>query len=78
MTIEDLNSFTEFTELRHYDGNDMTVQVPEFDPHYTLCSAMTIDEAVEFLRDGAIPKYVEEHTADDGSVGYEVVFWRPV
>ena len=77
MTIDELNSFAEFADLRHYDGNDMTVQVPKLDPHYTMCSAMTTDEAVEFLRDGAIPKYVERHTGDDGDVGYEVVFWRP-
>lgn len=74
MTLEELNSIDEFAELTHYDGNDMTVSVPEPAPGYSRCTAMTTSEANEFLSKGAIPQYVEKHTADDGAVGYEVAF----
>ena len=75
MTLEELNSFGQFSELPHFDGNDRTATVPKPDPPMLVCSGMTTSEADTFLSEGKTPKYVEKHTADDGSVGYEVVFW---
>jgi len=75
MTHEELLTYPQFKGLRHYDGNDKDELVPDLDPNYSLNSATTTDELDHFLSNGGIPKYVEFHTGDDGTVGYEVLFW---
>lgn len=76
MTLDELKSYQQFEGLDHYDGNDMDLIIPK-NPHgEVINSAMTVEEADKFLNDPRnIPAYVEFHTADNGDVGYEVVFW---
>ena len=76
MTKEELNSFDQFKDLPHYDGNDLSGSTPIPEEH-SINSAMTVSEANLWFEKGGTPKYVEYHTSDEGEVGYEVIFWIP-
>ena len=77
MTKAELESFEQFGNLDEYDGNNMDIEPPRHPPEYIMNSAMTIEEAELFLsRPECTPQYIERHTSDDGSVGYEVIFWE--
>ncbi len=76
MTLEELNSFPQFRNLQRIDGNNLDLILDSPPAGQSIGSAMTVSEAGDFLSDSRnTPQYVEYHTADNGDVGYEVIFW---
>ena len=76
MTLEELNSFSEFKDLEHIDGNNPDLILEKPPANCSIGSAMTIQEACHFLSDKrSSAQYIEYHTADNGDIGYEVIFW---
>ncbi len=77
MTREELDSFEEFRGLKEYDGNNLELTPPQPQPGHVIHSAMNVDEARQLLaHPRCSPQYVERHTGDDRTVGYEVIFWE--
>jgi hypothetical protein len=77
MTREELDSFQQFRDLDEYDGNNLDINPPQQPAGHVVNSAMSVEEAHFFLaRPQCTPQYIERHTGDDGTVGYEVIFWE--
>lgn len=75
MTLDDINSYTELQDLKHYGENDLATPPPT-PPGFTESGANTIDLVEEYLQNqDAKPVFVMSHDDGDGGLWYEVYFW---
>lgn len=76
MTLKELESFPEFKDLEHIDGNNLDMIIERPQGNCSTESAMTVQQARLLLaNEKSAAQYIEFHTADNGDIGYEIIFW---